>query len=86
MAVIVAIWPSWLTDAGGTAATPGVSATARRSAPSCRSVSEAPFGMSTASRNGPFDPGPNASVSWSKATRCVVDVDEVPVGLEGERG
>ena len=44
---------------------PGVSATACWSARSCCSVSGAPFGVSTASRNGPLEPGPNASVSWS---------------------
>ena len=44
---------------------PGVSATACWSALSCCSVSGAPLGVSTASRNGPLEPGPNASVSWS---------------------
>jgi hypothetical protein len=58
MAKIVAISPSALTVAGGTVATPGVSATACWSAPS--SVSAAPFAVSTASRNGPLEPGPNA--------------------------
>ena len=65
MAKIVAISPSSLTDAGGTEATPGVSATACWRAASCRSVSGAPFGVSTASSSGPLDPGPNASVCWS---------------------
>ena len=65
MAKIVAISPSSLTDAGGTVAMPGVPATACWRAASCRSVSGAPFGVSTASRNGPLEPGPNASVSWS---------------------
>jgi hypothetical protein len=44
---------------------PAVRALALLWGPSCRSVSRAPFGMSTASRNGPLEPGPNASVSWS---------------------
>ena len=65
MAKIVAISPSSLGVAGATVATPGVSATACWSSASCASVSAPPFGMSTASRNGPLEPGPKASLSRS---------------------
>ena len=40
---------------------PGVSATAFWSVVELRPVAGAPFGVSTASRNGPLEPGPNAS-------------------------
>ena len=66
MAKIVAISPSSLTAGGATLATPGVSATAFCSAASCCSfAADRPAGMSTASRNGPFEPGPNAALSRS---------------------
>ena len=54
MAKIVAISPSSLGCAGATVAMPGVSARASWSFVSCASVSAAPFGVSTASRNGPL--------------------------------
>ena len=57
---------------------PGVSATACWSAVSCASVSGAFFGVSTASRNGPLVPGPNASLNWSYATRWVADSGWLP--------
>ena len=64
-AMIVAISPSRLSVAGATAAMPGVAATAFcRPASSC-CVPASPFGVSTASRNGPFDPGPKALLSSS---------------------
>ncbi len=64
-ATMVAISPSSLGCAGVTFTTPGVSATAFWRSVSCCSFSAAPFGMSTASRNGPLEPGPNASLSLS---------------------
>ena len=65
MATMVAISPSSLGWAGVTSMTPGVSATAFWSSVSWASFSAAPFGMSTASRNGPLEPGPKASLSLS---------------------
>ena len=65
IAKIVAISPSSLGVAGATLSMPGVFATASCSFFSCASFSGAPFGMSTASRNGPLEPGPNARLSWS---------------------
>ena len=41
-------------------------------------MSGAPFGTSTASRNGPFEPAPNAALIWSYATRCVRDSGWLP--------
>ena len=65
IAKIVAISPSCDTWAGATVAMPGVSATASCSAARFASLSGAPFGMSIASRNGPLEPAPNASLSRS---------------------
>jgi hypothetical protein len=65
VAMIVAISPSSLIAAGGAASTPGVLATACWSALSWPAVPAASLGVSIASRNGPFEPGPNAAVSWS---------------------
>jgi len=61
-AKIEAISPSSLGCGGATLTMPGVPAIASRSALSCRSVSASPFRVSTASRNGPLEPGPNAAV------------------------
>ena len=65
-AKIVAISPSSLSCAGATDFMPGVSATASCSfvqrRPRCPT---APFGTSTAIRNGPFEPAPNALLSSS---------------------
>jgi hypothetical protein len=63
--VIVAISPSRLGTGGVTWATPSVPSTAFTIACSWRGVSASPFGVSTAMRNGPFEPGPNAALSWS---------------------
>ncbi len=78
IAKMVAISPSSLSDAGATEAMPGVSPMARSSCSSCAAVSGASLGVSTASRNGPFEPAPNAAVSWSYATRCVCDFAWLP--------
>ena len=60
-AKIVAISPSWLTlrgrAPGHAGASPRRPPAARRAGPA---LSAPPFGMSTASRNGPLEPGPNA--------------------------
>ena len=65
IAKIVAISPSWLIAAGATWAMPGVAATAFWSLSSCAWLSAPPLGMSTASRNGPLEPGPKASLRRS---------------------
>jgi hypothetical protein len=78
IAVIVAISPSWLGAAGVTAATSGVSRTAASIRFSCSLVDESPFGVSTASSSGPFDPGPNAPLSCSYAMRRVSSLAWLP--------
>ena len=58
------VWRTTTTDTW-TLTTPGVSATACWSFASWASLDAAPFGMSTASRNGPLEPGPNALLRLS---------------------
>ena len=65
IAKIVAISPSSLGGAGATVATPGVSGDRLLQLGELLLVAASPFGVSTASRNGPLEPGPNASLSWS---------------------
>ena len=77
-AKIVAISPSSLVVAGATVAMPGVPPTASSSFCSWASFSAAPFGMSTARRNGPFEPAPNAALNSSYATRWVRDSGWLP--------
>ena len=65
-AMIVAISPSWLSVAGATAAMPGVRGDGLLELRELRLlVPASPFGVSTASRNGPLEPGPKASLSSS---------------------
>ena len=65
IATIVAISPSALGVGGTTAVMPSVRWSAAWSFARSPSVPVSPFVVSTAISSGPFDPGPNASLSWS---------------------